>query len=440
MKKRFLFFEIWLLLSLCSLSWAENLGRITLPQAIDLALEKNYTLKSLQAQLDSARAKVQVSRSGYFPKIAATGGIQKTKVLSDTQKSVTFSNGDRTMTMSMDEDRDVNQGTISFTLSQNIFDFGRRYYALQKSKSGLQATEENLAETRNGVIFGVEKTFYGYFQSVNLLNVARESVRQFELQLQQAKARNETGLVPLIDVTTARMNLATARSRLQQAQSDVTLAKAALAHAIGLDFDDEYEPVEAVKASKPVPPLEELLRLLTSHNPAIRQAQESVRFAELALKAAEGEYWPTVSGHMDYMAQGDDFPFERKFILGLQIDIPLFTGGATYYRVKDALVNIRQSQAILEQVTRDAQLAVVEDFTNYEKTLSQMDSLKEAGDAAEANLEMASARYQVGLGDIIEWTNASLSLIVTKTDYVNANYNLLMIFAKLKRDIGVAEL
>ena len=85
-------------------------------------------------------------------------------------------------------------------------------------------------------------------------------------------------------------------------------------------------------------------------------------------------------------------------------------------------------------------MAVVEDYTTYEKTLSQLDSLKEAGDAAEANLEMASARYQVGLGDIIEWTNASLSLIVTKTDYINANYTLLISFARLKKDIGTDNL
>ena len=155
------------------------------------------------------------------------------------------------------------------------------------------------------MIFEVEKAFYGYFQSLNLLDVARESVRQFELQLQQAKARNETGLVPLIDVTTARMNLANAKSRFQQAQSDVTLAKAGLAHAIGLDFTDEYEPVEAIKVSKPIPSLEELLQTLARHNPAIRQAREKVRSAEFFLRAAEGEYWPTISGQMNYMAQGD---------------------------------------------------------------------------------------------------------------------------------------
>ena len=436
MKKRFFFFGIWLLFSLCSLSQAENLGRITLQQAIDLAMQKNYTLKSLQAQTDSARAKVEVSKSGYFPQISATGGIQKTRILSDTKDTVTFSN----QPLSMSEERDFNEGTLSLTLSQNILDFGRRYYTVQQSKSSLKATEEDLNMTRSNMIFAVEKAFYGYFQSLNLLDVARESVRQFELQLQQAKARNETGLVPLIDVTTARMNLANARSRLQQAQSDVTLAKTDLSHAIGLDFTDEYEPVEAINVSKPVPFLENLLQTLARHNPAIRQAQENVRSAEFLLRLAEGEYWPTVSGQMNYVAQGDDFPLESRFILGLQVNIPLFTGGATYYRVKDARFNLQQSKAILEEIARNAQLALVQDYTTYEKTLSQKDSLKEAGDAAEANLEMASARYQVGLGDIIEWTNASLSLIVTKTDYINANYTLLISLAKLKKDIGAGEL
>ncbi len=437
MKKHFLFFGIWLLFSLCSLSQAENLGLITLQQAIDLALKKNYTLKSLQAQLDSAGAKMEVSRSGYFPQVSATGGIQKTKVFSDTQ-GTTFTFRDQPLSIS--EERDFNEGTISLTLSQNIFDFGKRYYTVQQNKSSLKATAEDLATTRSNVTFEVEKAFYGYFQSLNLLDVARESVRQFELQLQQAKARNETGLVPLIDVTTARMNLANARSRLQQAQSDVTLAKASLAHAIGLDLTDEYEPVEAINVSKPVPSLENLLQTLARHSPAIRQAQENVRSAEFFLRAAEGVYWPTISGQMNYVAQGEDFPLESRFILGLQVNIPLFTGGATYYRVKDARFNVQQSKAILEEITRNSQLAVVEDYTTYEKTRSQMDSLKEAGDAAEANLEMASARYQVGLGDIIEWTNASLSLIVTKTDYINANYTLLISLARLKKDIGAGDL
>jgi outer membrane protein len=437
MKRRFFFFGVWLLFSLSSLAQARNLGRITLSQAIDLALKKNYTLKSSQAQLDSARAKVEVSRSGYFPTVSATGGIQKTKILSDTQKTVTFPDD---QPFSMSEERDSNEGSVSLTLSQNIFDFGKRYYTVQQSKSSLKATAEDLVMTKSTVIFEVERAFYGYFQSLNLLDVARESVRQFELQLQQAKARNETGLAPLIDVTTARMNLANARSKLQQAQSDVTMAKADMAHAIGLDFTDEYEPVEAIKVPKPVPSLQDLLQMLARHSPAIRQAQDNVRSAEFFLRTAESEYWPTVSGQMNYVAQGADFPLEKRFILGLQIDVPLFTGGSTYYRVKDARFNVQQSRAVLEEIARNAQLAVVEDYTTHEKTLSQLDSLKEAGDAAEANLEMASARYQVGLGDIIEWTNASLSLIVTKTDYINANYSLLISFAKLKKDIGAGDL
>ena len=138
------------MLFLCSLSQAENLGRITLQQAIDLALKKNYTLKSLQAQTDSARAKVEVSKAGYLPKISATAGIQKTKILSDTQETVTFKDQHFTdQSLVMSKERDINEETLSLTLSQNIFDFGKRYYTVQQSKSSLKATVEDLATTRS---------------------------------------------------------------------------------------------------------------------------------------------------------------------------------------------------------------------------------------------------------------------------------------------------
>ncbi|MEW6378648.1 MAG: TolC family protein [bacterium] len=437
MRKYFLFLGTWLLIFRCSLLWAEDLGRITLPQAIDLAVKKNVTLKSHEAQVESARARVLVSRSGYFPKITASGGVRKTRILSDTQKEVATFGG---LPLTITEEKDVNQGTIGLALSQDIYDFGKRYYTVQQSQSSLKASGESLAMTRRRIIYEVERAFYGYFQSLNLLDVARESVRQFELQLQQAKVRNESGLAPLIDVTTARMNLANARSRLQQAQAEVTMAKATLGTVIGLDPADTYEPVETIRASRPAPVLEDILPLMLRHNPLIRQAKENVRLAQLTLKTVESEYWPTVSGQVNYLAEGDDFPLESRIIFGLQVDVPLASGGSTYYRLKEARSNVQQSEAVLEQTIRDARLTVVEDITNYQKTLSQLDSLKEAGDAAEANLEMASARYQVGLGDIIEWTNASLSLIVTKTDFVNANYSLLIIFAKLKQDVGVDEL
>lgn len=437
MKKYFFFLVIWLLILHCSLIRAEDLGRISLPQAIDLALKKNITIKSSEAQLGSAGMRVLVSRSGYFPKVTASGRVQKTRVLSDRQEEIGSFLG---QPLTIREERDVNQGTIGLTLSQDILDFGKRHYTVQQSESSLRSSRESVAMTRRRVIYEVERAFYRYFQSLNLLGVAKESVRQFELQLQQSKVRNETGLAPLIDVTTARMNLATAESRLQEAQAEVTMARATLANVIGLDPTDTFEPVETLQAARHAPVLENLLSMMLEHNPLIRQARENVRLAQLTLKTVESDYWPTISGQVNYLAEGKDFPLESRLIFGLQVDVPLVSGGSTYYRVKEARFHVQQSETVLEQTIRDARLTVVEDITNYQKTLSQLDSLKEAGDAAEANLEMASARYQVGLGDIIEWTNASLSLIVAKTDFVNANYSLLIIFAKLKQDVGVNDL
>jgi|GEM_PF-2750560 len=441
MKKCFLFLELWLLLFQTLPCRAENVGRISLQQAIELALKKNPAIKSHQARLDSAKARACVFRSGYFPKVSVSGRLQKRTLLSDTQPAETANLLGQPLLTTLREEKDVNQGGVSLSLSQEIFDFGRRYYTLQQGKSSLRASDAGLAMAKSRVIFEVEQAFYRYFQAVNLLDVARESVRQFEFQLQRAKVRNETGLAPLIDVTTARVNLATAKSRLQQAEADVVLAKAALTNVIGLDPADEYEPIETLKASKPPGEAEELVRMMLHHHPLIRQAKENVRLAQFALKAAESEYWPKISGQVNYLAEGEELPLEEeRLFLSLQIDIPLFSGGADYYRIREARFAVQESEALLEQTIRQARLALIEDVTNYQKTLSQLESLEEAGKAAEANLELASARYEIGLGDIIEWTNASLNLIITKTDYVNANYSLQIILAKLKQDVGVSDL
>jgi outer membrane protein TolC len=402
---------------------------LTLDEALQLALDNHPNLKAARERIGAQGAVLGQQMAAYYPTINFNN-IYRTQQTPDSGSSSSSEN--------RAADTFISEGRINYT----IYNFGKREGAVEAARETLHATEHNYRTTVDAVVLGVKQAYYVLLGSQAIVKVREETVKNRELLVKQARGFYEVGTRARIDVVRAESNLYNAQADLIAAQNAVKVAWVTLKNALGLRELAERPLVEeAIMTTIPYS-LEQARDLAYSNRPELKSFEAQRRAQDQNIATARRGHLPDVIFDAAYGRRQDSdngvntFPLQPAWSVSLNLNIPIFDGFRTTNRVEETLrtfyVIRAQEEAQRQQVALDVESA----YLRLVELQERIKANEAAAAAAKENLDLAQGRYQVGVGSIIEVTDAQTLYTDAQTTYIRALYEYKIADAQLARAVG----
>jgi len=309
------------------------------------------------------------------------------------------------------------------TASQTVFDFSsiRRF---QASKLGVSAAKSDAANTDDRVAAQVARAYLAAVKADADVEASQANVVLAKAVETQAQNQKNAGTGTGIEITRARVQLANDQQHLLEAQSGRRSALLRLLRAIGLRLDTQieltdrlqYVPVDAVTA-------EHAKAMALESRKDLKAQQEREENARLSANATKMERLPSVQSFADYgsigTGPGNALP-TRTY--GISVKVPIFDGGRRDARRAESASQYRSERVrtndLKDQLDLDIRLAL-------EGLQSADDELKVAKDGlelADNELTQARRRYDAGVANSLEVTDAQTRLARARDNQIAALY------------------
>jgi len=247
------------------------------------------------------------------------------------------------------------------------------------------------------------KTAQVYYQVLTLerqVQVLANSVAVQEARVRDVRDRVKAGVARPLDLAQTEAEAAAARTNLIDAKSKVVTARSGLALLVGMPsvknrLVDEFEVPD-------MPPVEELLGAAAARRPDLQAAESLVRAAEKGLRAAYGEYLPSISIDFDYFLHKVSFPPDSLWAFGVGVNVPIFDGGRIHAGVRRAYSLLRQAQYYESFARRQAAEQVEVACENLRASAERLAERRLQVRAAREAFDLAGQSYDVGLATNLE--------------------------------------
>ncbi|MGQ0524132.1 MAG: TolC family protein, partial [Betaproteobacteria bacterium] len=171
--------------------------------------------------------------------------------------------------------------------------------------------------------------------------------------------------------------------------------------------------------------------------------EAALTFARQEVERNSGGHHPTLDAFASYSdsgagsgTQGGPGNDSTSKVVGLQLALPLYQGGATASRVREALANEEKARQDLENARRGAELAARQGFLGVTSGVAQVNALQAALVSSQSSLDSTRLGLEVGVRTQVDVLNAQQQLFSTRRDLAQARYNYILSLLRLKAAVG----
>jgi outer membrane protein len=400
---------------------------LSLADAEARALHNQPRLAAENLRAQAVGKRVQQSRSAYFPQL--TGNLTAVKANGDTAVAA------GAVTTSSISTRVAG----GFTLTQLVTDFGRTRELVRSSELTAQAARQHTEDVKQQILRDVDEAYFATEAAESVRGTAQAVLAFRRTSLRQLSALAQSQLRSTLDVQFAQVLVSEAQMAVVQADSSVQEARAQLAATMGEDTAVDY-----VLAEQPQPPLLEddvavYIREAISTRADLKalqlQAQADQQFAKSESKLS----YPDVSllGSAGEVPERDHTLEQNYGAAGINIRVPVFNGGLYSSRAAEARL---RAQAADRDVSNLSLLITRDVRTNWARARDAYLQIQVAHDLVDQTgvaLRLAQARYDAGLGSIVELNQAELSQTSALIAAASARFDYLSTRAALNYTLGI---
>jgi len=297
------------------------------------------------------------------------------------------------------------------SVTQLVTDFGRTTNLLSSSQYGAKAEDQNAAATRADILLVVDQAFYNSLETNALVTVAEQTVNARQALVDKIQALTNAKLKSDIDLSFSKVELARAKLLLLEAQNNYQISLAALSAILGYSDEQNFQLIEeTTPINAPPDDVAPLIQQAIQQRPEIKALQFQVESAQKFGSAEHDLSRPTVNalGAVGEAPVRDDHIPNWYGAVGVNINIPVFNGFLYNARAKAADLQTEvQRQSLLDtrnNIARDVRNAWEDTHRAFER-LAVTQQLREQADLS---MSLAQARYNLGLGSIVELTQGEL--------------------------------
>ena len=407
---------------------------LTKKQALEIALENNFGIKIANNNLKVAKNNAGIYNSGYLPTTALNSGADYRNnnqkiIFTDPQ---TDNDAERVGTGAVTKSYNVSLG-----LNYTLFDGLGRKYNYQQLKETYNLTALQAKETIENTYL---QLFTVYFQiarlSENTLNL-EEALTISQRRFKRAKYQYEYGQTTKLEVLNAEVDINNDSILVINARQQLSNAKRGLNAVLGIEKDENYQVETGVNFNR-LMNFEALQQKTIANNTILKQNQKNIAISKFNIKINKANYLPSLNFSTSYgfnRTENENLvnPFGARLITsdglnaGLNLSWNIFDGGATKTRVANAKIALENQQILLDQQKFAIQNSLKNTWENYRNQLFVLKSQEKNIQTTQNNFDRTQEKYRLGQVTSIEFRQAQINLINSKTAANNAKFDAKLI-------------
>ncbi len=436
MRKRVICPLAWMafwLVGASSLSAQDHPELWSLERCIRYAQENNIDLKQKEQEKESRDIELNTSKWSWLPAVNA-----------NTAQSFQF--GRSTTKSGVIVDQSAQNTTFNISLDMPLFDGLKTPNDIAARRLSLKAAMESLNKAKEDLAINVASYYLQVLYNKELLKVAELQVVLDNEQVSKTEAMVNNGKVPLSQLYDMKAQLAKDEATLVESRNNVSLALLDLAQSLELersnkDFDietPEQVDVVAENMGSLLPP-DHIYENALTFKPQIKEQEYLLASAKKNLNVARSEYYPKLNLGASYSngyyhsSMGGEFVDTRSFseqlkqngqnIIGFSLSIPLFNRLQVRNSVRQAKVNIRNQELMLENTRKALYKEIQQAYFNATAAQEKYTASGKSVVASKEAFEYAQASYEAGKSTVFEFNEAKTKYAQSLAEQAQAKYD-----------------
>ncbi|TKC04472.1 TolC family protein [Pedobacter frigoris] len=418
----------------CSVQLVSAQEKLTLQEAISIALKNNYDIKLVNNDVQIAKNNVNAGNAGILPRLDASfsegGSIQNTTRTQSSGNQQTLNN--------------VRNSNMSYgvALGWTIFDGLQMFTNYERLKELQKLGEVNAKATILTTISAVVNSYYTVLKEQQLV-IARDSAMDVsQLRLRIANNKLSIGRGSKLDVLTATVDYNTDTSAYLQELNLLKTAKTTLNQVLARDLNTDFKVDEVINIDAKLD-YTALASQMEQLNPDLQNAFINKKIAELNLKQVKGQRYPVVAVNSGYEFQKSSSPTgfntQQKangFTYGVTASLNIFNGFLQRQNERNAKIQISSSELTLDKVKQEISAQLIAAYQNYSTNLDLVKVERNNVDIAKQSLEITLEKYRLGSIAPLELREAQKNSIDAITRFLEAQYQAKLTEISLKEISG----
>lgn len=427
--RRFLLLLAVVLSAVCSQLHAQATSRPANPQEPSQPPETAATLTLVQAEAIALKNNPQIT-IGRLRALAAQQYVREARaaLMPNAYLSLTAVDanpGSRLAAGFLNSPTLYPRAAGGATVTQLVTDFGRTSNLVSSSESGAKAEDQNDAATRADILLVVDQAFYNSLETKALVTVAEETVHARQTLVDKVQALTNAKLKSEIDLSFSNVDLARGKLLFLEAQNNYQASLAALSAILGYPDEQNFQLVEeTASVNQPATDVAPLIQQALEQRPEIKALQFEVASAQ-KFGSAEHDLWrPTVNalGVVGQAPVRDNHIESWYGAVGVNINIPVFNGFLYSARAKAADLQTEADRQKLLDARNNLARDVRNAWQDSRRAFERLSVTQQFREQASLALRLAQARYNLGLGSIVEFTQAELQKTEADIQDTDAKY------------------
>ena len=398
-----------------------NAYSANLVQVYQDALVYDSQIASASALLAAGQEKTTQGRAGLLPSIGVSGDYVRTRI--------------------EDSPRNSSSG-YTVSLSQPLFNWGN-YQLYEQGKLATASSEAVFAQAQEDLIVRVAQAYFDVLASQDSLAYIRAQKVAISEQLESAKRNFEVGTATITDTHEAQARYDLALAQEFAGIGDLEIKQAALQQIIGKTPGELATLKPGVTIGSPEPSrMDVWVNAAENQNFGVVGSQLALETAKRAISLNRAGHYPTVNlvaarDHSNQLRRSTTtVDFQDTTSVGVQWNIPLFSGFAVTSRVREAIALEDRARNDLETTRRTAAQLARQSFLGVTSGLAQVKALEAAEVSSRSAVESNKLGYEVGVRINIDVLNAQQQLYSTLRDLARARYDAILNGLRLKSAAG----
>jgi outer membrane protein len=392
-------------------------------------------------------------------------GLLLPQVNVDGQYATRETDGDSTFTQRIDADNDPTTPPIIVPVpnrqssdsdfwnyqagvTQALFRWDH-WQALKRADASVAVAEATYRAAQQNLLVRVSQAYFDVLAAEDTLGAAEATLEALTRQLEQADKRFEVGLIAITDVQEAQAAHDNARAGVIAAKRAVATAQEALRELTGKDYQSLVKPADAMPLDKPDPADEQAwVDLALKDNLDVLAARLNSDVASRDVKIAQAGHYPTVelfANRTEFDSDatqtnngltGPADASQTQDTIGVQVTIPIFSGGATQSRVREQVHLHRAARERLEGAMRAAERETRDAYLGVLAEKARVQALQQAVKSSQTALEATEAGFEVGTRTTVDVLDARRRLFEAQRDFARSRYDYLINIVRLESATG----
>ena len=421
----------WLLVTplLASPLWAADLLEIYRE-----AQNNDATFAAARSTLEAGRERTPQARAGLLPTLSLSGNSLWNK--NDLYLR------DGTLPPTVNANPRFNSNGYTLTLSQPLFRW-QNWVAYDQSKFQVAQAEANFVQAGQDLILRVAQAYFDVLYAQESLKAVQANKKSIGEQLESAKRNFEVGTSTIVDAQEAQARFDLASAQEIAAESDLEVRQRTLQAIVGKEPGPLAPFRRGAELTPPQPAdMKQWAAAAEKDNISVQIQMAAVEIASREVDRQRAGHYPTIDlvankGKSTALASTVGGQLETNFEnIGVQLNLPIFQGGAVVSRQSEASANRAAAESTLEQARRNAALLARQQYLGATNGLAQVRALKAALISSQSSLESNRLGFEVGVRINIDVLNADNQVYVTRRDLAKAVVDTLMSQLRLKAAVG----